>query len=98
VTTVPPKRSTARIAASAIPAAVLGTFSGLALIGLSALAGQLEHVLWDWLPGELGTSGDNRWWIKPYEERLDPAQSMPGGINDARAHARDAERHPVPIA
>ena len=63
MTTVPPKRSTARIAASAIPAAVLGTFSGLALIGLSALAGQLEHVLWDWLPGELGTSGDNRWWI-----------------------------------
>ena len=42
--------------------------------------------------------GDDRWWIKPYDERTDPAQSMPGGVNDARAHARDAERHPVPIA
>jgi alkanesulfonate monooxygenase SsuD/methylene tetrahydromethanopterin reductase-like flavin-dependent oxidoreductase (luciferase family) len=42
--------------------------------------------------------GDDRWWIKPYDERTDPATSMPGGMNDARAHARDAERHPVPIA
>jgi hypothetical protein len=42
--------------------------------------------------------GDDRWWIKPYDERTNPAESMPGGVNDARAHARDEERHPVPVA
>jgi alkanesulfonate monooxygenase SsuD/methylene tetrahydromethanopterin reductase-like flavin-dependent oxidoreductase (luciferase family) len=40
--------------------------------------------------------GDDRWWIKPYDGRLKPELSMPGEVNDARAHARDAERHPVP--
>ncbi|HEY5853299.1 MAG TPA: ion channel protein [Aldersonia sp.] len=63
MTTTTRTRSTREIAASAVPAAILGVLSGLALIGLSALAGQLEHVLWDWLPESLGTGGDNGWWI-----------------------------------
>ena len=63
MTTTPPERSTVKIAASGVPAAVIGVMSGVALIGLSALAGQFEHVLWDWLPDQFGLAGDNRWWI-----------------------------------
>ncbi|WP_245672739.1 ion channel protein [Aldersonia kunmingensis] len=62
-TTVPPERSTSAIARQAIPALIIGIGTALAYVGVSAVADQFEHVLWDWLPETLGTDGANRWWI-----------------------------------
>lgn len=47
----------------AIPATLIGIASALAYIGVSELAVQIQHVLWDRLPDAFGTTGDNRWWI-----------------------------------
>ena len=40
---------------------------------------QLRDVWGDW-------KDDDRWWIKPYDERVRPEESFPGGPRDARAH------------
>ncbi|MCX5043415.1 ion channel protein [Aldersonia sp. NBC_00410] len=62
-TTHDPTRTTGDTAKQAFPALVIGVGSALALIGISELADQLEHFLWDWLPDSFGTTGENRWWI-----------------------------------
>ena len=31
--------------------------------------------------------GDDRWWCKPYDARVRPEESFPGGERDSRAHA-----------
>jgi H+/Cl- antiporter ClcA len=46
-----------------IPAAVVGAVCSLLLIGLSAIAEGLEHLVWDDLSAELGASPDSPWWI-----------------------------------
>lgn len=61
--TVPPERSTSAIAKQAVPALIIGIGTAVAYLGASAVADQFEHFLWDWLPGELGFDGSNRWWI-----------------------------------
>jgi len=46
-----------------LPAVVIGVGSALVLLVLSWASEQLQHWLWDWVPGRLGVSGDSRGWI-----------------------------------
>ncbi|MGC5246029.1 ion channel protein [Gordonia sp. DT219] len=42
---------------------VVGTLCALCLWGISALAGLIEHLVWDDLASALGVSSADRWWI-----------------------------------
>ena len=55
--------TTARLAAVAIPGAVVGVLSALGPIIVSAAAGAAQDWLWDTLPATFGTEGDSPWWI-----------------------------------
>jgi H+/Cl- antiporter ClcA len=48
---------------ASIPALVVGVAAALLLLGLFAIAGWLERVLWDTWPSAMGVSEDSRWWI-----------------------------------
>ena len=45
-----------------LPGIVVGVGSALALILLSVVAGQLEDVLWTWLPQQVGIDGTSPAW------------------------------------
>ena len=47
----------------AVPAVVVGIVSALTLLGLSRLAGLLEHWVWDDLSAAVGVSSDSAVWI-----------------------------------
>jgi H+/Cl- antiporter ClcA len=51
------------LAVLAIPAAVVGIASSLALLALSYVGGQIEHFLWTWLPRTAGISSSAWYWI-----------------------------------
>ncbi|MFE6969755.1 ion channel protein [Isoptericola sp. NPDC057653] len=55
--------TTARLAAVAVPGAVVGVLSALGLILVSSVAGAAQDWLWDTLPAAVGTQGDSPWWI-----------------------------------
>ncbi|MFE5335261.1 ion channel protein [Isoptericola sp. NPDC056573] len=55
--------TTARLAALAVPAAVVGVLSALGLVLVSWLAGRLQGWLWGALPEALGARADSPWWI-----------------------------------
>lgn len=44
------------------PAAIVGVGSAVLLFGLDAVALELEHVWWSWLPDAIGVNGEARWW------------------------------------
>ncbi|WP_063774724.1 ion channel protein [Kitasatospora azatica] len=46
-----------------VPAVLVGVVSALLLLGVSKLAGQLEHFWWHYLPQQFGFGGFDRWWI-----------------------------------
>jgi H+/Cl- antiporter ClcA len=46
-----------------LPAVVVGIASSLILLGVSAVAGLLEDVLWTDIPQVMGISGNAPWWI-----------------------------------
>lgn len=64
VSTITVERPTVReLATLAIPAVIIGALSGVLLFGVNEAAHALEHVLWETLPGALGTSADSAVWI-----------------------------------
>lgn len=48
---------------SAVPAALVGVVSAVALIAVSVLAERLQDVLWDDLPDALDVGPDSAWWV-----------------------------------
>ncbi|WP_068165679.1 ion channel protein [Rhodococcus phenolicus] len=59
----PANPPTARqLAALAVPALFVGVGCALVLIGVSVLAGKLQHVLWTTLPDVVGVADGSRWW------------------------------------
>ncbi|MFD6175995.1 MULTISPECIES: ion channel protein [unclassified Isoptericola] len=55
--------TTTRLAALAVPAAVVGILSALGLVLVSWVANQLQGWLWDSLPASFGARADSPWWI-----------------------------------
>jgi H+/Cl- antiporter ClcA len=51
------------LALLAVPAALVGIASSLVLLGVSYVAGQLQHFLWSWLPHRLHTTGSAWYWF-----------------------------------
>ena len=59
----PPAASSARqLLALVLPGIVVGVGSAIALLVLSVVAGQLEDVLWTWLPQQVGIDGTSPGW------------------------------------
>jgi H+/Cl- antiporter ClcA len=55
-------RSARALLRTAPAAVVVGIGAGLLLVALDYLSGQLEHLLWDYLPDQLGFAGSSWWW------------------------------------
>ena len=55
--------SVRQLAATALPAVVIGLLSGLLMAAVNWLAHQLQNGLWDSLPDALNVAGDGKFWI-----------------------------------
>jgi H+/Cl- antiporter ClcA len=59
---MPAASSARQLLALVLPGIVVGVGSALALLVLSVIAGQLEDVLWTWLPQQVGIDGTSPAW------------------------------------
>ena len=59
---MPAASSARQLLALVLPGIVVGVGSALALLVLSVVAGQLEDVLWTWLPQQVGIDGTSPAW------------------------------------
>ncbi|GAA1950074.1 ion channel protein [Kitasatospora viridis] len=60
---MPPQTPSRVLLALVVPAVLVGIGSALVLLGLSALAGRLDHLWWHYLPAHGGFAPFSRWWI-----------------------------------
>ena len=58
-----PDYSVRNLAKGSIPALLIGVISALILFSVEWVAGQLQHLVWDVVPGAVGVAPDNGWWI-----------------------------------
>ena len=59
---MPAASSARQLLALVLPGIVVGVGSAIALLVLSVVAGQLEDVLWTWLPQQVGIDGTSPAW------------------------------------
>ncbi|WP_051966669.1 ion channel protein [Kitasatospora mediocidica] len=59
----PPQTPASRLLPLIVPAILVGVVAALVLLGLSYLAGRLEHLLWQTVPAHYGFAQYDPWWV-----------------------------------
>ena len=58
-----PPRSARLLVRTVLPALAVGIGASLLFLLIDYIAEELEHVLWDLVPDQLGFAGSSKWWI-----------------------------------